>query len=692
MLRIFESGPGLSRRELMRVGGLSALGLSLPTLLRARSATPSPAEALSATFGRAKSCIFLWLQGGPPQHETFDPKPDAPAEIRGEFKPIRTNVPGIDFCELLPRTARIADKLAVVRSIATGNDLHDASGYWILTGAKYVGSESRRISPTDWPYLGSVVKRLKPSEKLPAFTTVWLPDVMRLNDNVTPAGQTAGFLGKAWDPERIVCEPADPNFRIEGLSLPDDVPPLRLDARRRLLEQVEGHFRTLERNPASVLYDAQAGQAVELLASGKARAAFDLGKEPRALLERYGAGTWGRSLVLARRLVEAGVRLVHVNWPREKGDNAVDNPLWDTHAQNADRLQDVLCPQFDVGFTALIQDLEDRGLLDQTLVVAIGEFGRTPKINAVGGRDHWGHVFSFAMAGAGIRAGQAHGSSDAQGAYPKTNKVEPQDFTATIFHLLGISHHDFFPDAFGRPIRVTSGEPIGAILGLEPATRERRDPTGDLAFVPAYDPALLLNTSFADGTPLQPIVPGRRTKGWQASPIAADGGFGVRLVGDGQRHVRIGFDGPGGAAAAAGTKAILAQEVRGPRAGRYTLTIDARSCGDEAAWAALRDRCAFRGVIFGYDELSKDPRKVREFGSVELEPFSDGARPTQFRVSATLKSQDDGAMQLSRGVGVAITAEIRAGGPFAAPGDAWLRIDRVTLAFDARPRNDEVTV
>ena len=151
-----------------------------------------------------RNCIFLWLQGGPPQHETFDPKPDAPAEIRGEFRPIRTNVPGIDFCELLPRTARIADRLAIVRSISTRSDLHDASGYWILTGNRYTGSESRRISPTDWPYFGSIVKKLKPSTAMPALSSVWLPDVMRLNDNVTPAGQTAGFLGKRWDPERMV--------------------------------------------------------------------------------------------------------------------------------------------------------------------------------------------------------------------------------------------------------------------------------------------------------------------------------------------------------------------------------------------------------------------------------------------------------------------------------------------------------
>src|SRR5437870_4300311 len=193
---------GISRREWLRVGGLSALGLSLPGLLHAGQQTPAlpaPLRGLQgATFGRAKNVIFLWLQGGPPQHETFDPKPDAPAEIRGLFRPISTNVPGIRFCELLPRTARRADKLAVVRSLSTNDDNHDVSGYWVLTGYPYGPGSARQIKPNDWPYLGSIVKMLKPSERLPALSSVWIPDMMRLNDNVTPAGQTAGFLGKSW--------------------------------------------------------------------------------------------------------------------------------------------------------------------------------------------------------------------------------------------------------------------------------------------------------------------------------------------------------------------------------------------------------------------------------------------------------------------------------------------------------------
>ena len=194
-------------------------------------------------------------------------------------------MPGIDFCELLPRTARIADKLAVVRSICTHSNLHDASGYWVLTGSKYVGVESRKISPTDWPYFGSIVKMLKPSERVPALSSVWIPDVMRLNDNVQPAGQTAGILGKRWDPDRFIGDPSEPGYKVEGLALPDDVPPLRLKSRRGLLGQVDAHFRDLERGGALDLYDRQAQQAYGLLTSGAARSAFDLSREPARILE-----------------------------------------------------------------------------------------------------------------------------------------------------------------------------------------------------------------------------------------------------------------------------------------------------------------------------------------------------------------------------------------------------------------------
>jgi hypothetical protein len=680
MFRILEPGDegirGFGRRELLRVGGLSALGLSLPNLLGAGRVSASSPPPLSSTFGRAKNVIFLWLQGGPPQHETFDPKPDAPAEIRGPFAPIATNVPGIDFCELLPRTARIADKLAVVRSISTDNNLHDASGYWVLTGYKYVGPESRKISPTDWPYLGSIVKMLKPSDRVPALSSVWLPDVMRLNDNVQPAGQTAGFLGKRWDPDRFLGDPADPNYKVEGLVLPDDVPAMRLESRRSLLGQVDAHFRALERNGALDLYDSQAQRAYGLLSSGAARSAFDLKREPARTMEEYGPGSWARCLVLARRLVEAGARLVHVNWPREKGDEAVTNPLWDTHAQNADRLQNVLCPQFDVGFSALVNDLDRRGLLDETLVVAIGEFGRSPRINRDGGREHWGHVFSFAMAGAGIAGAQVYGASDKRGAYPTRGRMEPQDLTATIFHLIGIDPGSTFLDPAGRPLLVTRGTPIAPILGDAPATGERRESGGSLAMVPAYNQDLLLDADFTRLAAILPVQPGRRLQGWQGSPT-------VRLE---RGEARIGPSHP--------TPAFLAQTLRNPRAGRFTFSAWIRGGGASADdWDAFLERHRCRLVIFGYTTLGKDPTpgKTIEFASAPFRPTF-GAIGERFSVSARLRSQDDGANELRKGVGVAIVVEPIASASRSTPDEAFLGLSRVTLSFDPRPRNDDVVV
>jgi hypothetical protein len=705
---------GISRRELLRIGGLSALGVSLPTLLAAR-AQASADRAHGATFGRAKNVLFLWLQGGPPQHETFDPKPDAPAEIRGEFKPIATNVPGIHICELLPRTAAIADKLAIVRSLCTHSDLHDASGYWVLTGYKYTGTQSRQISPSDWPYLGSVLKILKPSTRLPAYTSVWLPDVMRLNDNVQPAGQTGGFMGRRWDPERLICDPSDPDFKIEGLTLPPEVPPLRLSGRQSLLAQVEEHFQLVERGPALKDYDRQAQDAFSVLTSGQARQAFDIGREPKKLRERYGRGKWGQCVLLARRLIEAGARLVHVNWPREAGDSAVDNPMWDTHAQNADRLQDVLCPQFDVTFTALIEDLDQRGLLAETLVVAIGEFGRTPKINRKAGRDHWGHVFSFVLAGAGISGAQVYGSSDKIGGYPHTNKVEPQDLTATILHLLGISHEAFFKHPTGRLLKVTEGTPLYPLLGSQPATDQRVPPGGNLALVPPYNSEPLLNVGFEEPVPLIRGGSGKRLKGWQATPLwdpAQGEELGVRLVKGpgalphtGGQHVSIGYglaEGPARGKIPAGARALLAQEVRAPMAGQYTFAVHA--CGGGSSAAYYRDvflkHFTCRLVIFGYRDERKDPAQAREFAAVAFQPpFADarGGQYAKFDLTTVLRSQDNSAFQLSYGIGVAVAVEKTSPGvlDLAAEGDrpqAFVRIDDVELKFVARPRNDDVQV
>ncbi|MFO1019661.1 MAG: DUF1501 domain-containing protein [Planctomycetales bacterium] len=701
---------GISRRELLRIGGLNLGGLSLAGLLGAdklRAASP----VHSPMFGRAKNILFLWLQGGPPQHETFDPKPDAPLEIRGPFKPISTNIPGIQFSELLPRTAAMADKLAIVRSMATDDNNHDISGYWLLTGYKYLGATARAIKPTDWPYFGSIVKMLKPSDTLPPFSSVWLPDIMRLNDNVQPAGQTAGFLGKQWEPERLICDPAAPNFRVESLSLQRDVPAMRFSRRESLLTQVERHFAHIDRSSLIGEYDRLQQEAFGLLTSGKARKAFALDEEPAQLRDRYGRTQWGQSVLLGRRLIEAGVRLVHVNWCREPGDNAIDNPMWDTHSQNEDRVKEVLCPQFDQSFTALLEDMDQRGLLQETLVVAIGEFGRTPKINKVGGRDHWGPVFSFALAGAGIAGGQVYGSSDKNGAYPASQRVEPPDFTATMFHLLGIPHESTFPDREGRPMHVTKGEPLYKLLGSQPATPERTMPGGDVAHAAVYDPAMLIDGSFESTAPLLPALELAPYRCWQVlAGSDANSPPALRVLKEndprhsrtGQNHIRIGWefsDSTTPINLIVPPKTLLTQKLSSPRVGRYRFSAHVTLHGStreylEQYW--LKHFTA-RLVLFGYRDLQKDPRDVREFASTLLTPtvytVDESPRYQRFEATASLRSQEGGANETSNGIGVAVLIEPKTSRPFAVPsGFAWLRIDDVDLDFNPRPRDESVMI
>ncbi len=414
------------------------------------------------------------------------------------------------------------------------------------------------------------------------------------------------------------------------------------------MEQVERHFESVERGPIVRDFDRQTQEAFGLLTSGRARQAFDLSREPEALRERYGRHKWGQSVLLARRLVEAGARLVHVNWPREGGDEAVSNPLWDTHAQNADRLQDVLCPQFDVTFTALIEDLEQRGLLSETLVVAIGEFGRTPKINAQGGRDHWGHVFSLVLAGAGISGARVYGSSDKHGAYPRDGRLEPQDLTATILHLLGVGHGATFPDPTGRPQHATLGEPLYPLLGDRPATLERTLPQGSTAFVPPFTKDLLLNRGFEDPHPLRALGSGKRLKGWLAAPLSSVPAteappvvdFGVALVSgaaesgpprNGKKYavLGIGVAGPSPAGTiAAGSRALLTQEVRNPRAGTYTIAVHVACGGAPTGIELLRQNFRCRMVLFGYQNLAKDPLAgMREYASLPIEPAADKGQP-----------------------------------------------------------------
>ena len=457
---------GRSRREWLRIGGLSCLGLSLPTLLRSHARAAGPNKVLGGHFGRAKSCILLFLTGGPPQHETFDPKPEASSEIRGPLKDIPTNVPGLHFGELLPQTARLADQLTIIRSMTTDNNSHSTSGYWMLTGYPHDSkAESLPPAPGDWPSLAAVVGALKPSQRSP-FSSVVLPEPIMNNPAILWPGQTGGFMGHTWNPFVFKCDPAADKFAIDGMSLPDGVNDLRLSERIGLLQQFDQHFLNVARGDSVATLDRIHQRAFDVVRSGSTRAAFELERESAATRDRYGRHKWGQSVLLARRLIEAGVRLVQVNWPRTPGDTDAGNPLWDTHSQHFARLQDELCPRFDSTFAALLGDLKARGLLDETLVVVMGEFGRTPKINPAGGRDHWGHCFSIALAGAGVGGGQIIGASDRIGGYPTERPLRPYDLAATIFHLLGIDPTSEFLDPLQRPRAVTiTGTPIRELVG-----------------------------------------------------------------------------------------------------------------------------------------------------------------------------------------------------------------------------------
>ena len=444
---------GLLRRTALRVGGLAALGLSLPELLAGR------AQAKSSP-GRAKNCIVLFLMGGPPQHSTWDPKPAMPPEIRGEFGPIATNVPGIRFGSVLPRLARHADKLCVLRAMSTDDNAHSSSGYYMLTGVPHAPMNAENVNPgppNDWPTLGGIVRRLR-GDRGGLPSAVRLPMHIFNTDSSVWPGQDAGFLGRTADPWLFRCEPAAPSFGIPEFTLSANVPVERLDDRRGLLQR-------LDREIASsnlAAYGPLQTQAFDLLSSPKARAAFDLGRELPAVRDRYGRHHFGQSCLLARRLVEAGVGLVQVNWFRGP-DEPSDAPCWDSHANEAQRLKTVLAPTADQAFSALLEDLDQLGLLQETLVVCMSEFGRTPKINARAGRDHWGHVFSVALAGGGIRGGQVYGASDKQGARPSEGRVAPQDLTATILHCLGDESHTEIRDTLGRPIAISKGEVIRGI-------------------------------------------------------------------------------------------------------------------------------------------------------------------------------------------------------------------------------------
>jgi uncharacterized protein (DUF1501 family) len=446
----------LSRRDLLRAGALCGLGLALPDLLRLQQAAAGTRPAPTAD-----ACILVFLWGAPSQYETFDPKPDAPDGIRGEFGVIQTHTPGVHFGEHIPRIAQRSRRFSVVRTCAQTSTHHQSAAYEALTG--YPPSRDAvnlTVTPSDHPNLGSIVARMAPGRSdLPAF--VQLPQLATDVGNLTP-GQFAGFLGRQYDPLAVVRDPSAPDFDVADLSLAADIPPARLDDRQALLRVVDRQARTLGQSATARALDVYQQRAARLLTSRAVREAFDLDREPVALRDRYGRDALGQSCLLSRRLVEAGVKLITVC---SGFGGKTPQDAWDTHEDNFRKLRDRLLPPLDTALSALLDDLHQRGLARRTLLLVMGEFGRTPRINARAGRDHWERSYSILLAGGGVRPGQVYGRSDRIGAYPAQGRVfTPADICATVYHCLGIDPHAEIADQAGRPLRLTQGEPMRELL------------------------------------------------------------------------------------------------------------------------------------------------------------------------------------------------------------------------------------
>ena len=456
---------GVTRRATLQAGGAGLLGLSLPKLLAAEQAG-QPFRS-----GRAKSVIFLFLFGGPSQLETWDMKPDAPAKLRGPFNPIASRTPDLRLCEHMPQSALISDKFTVIRSMTHSHNDHNACHY-IQTGHKWTRAAENgsdvNARETDWPSIGSVVEYLslaEPGARQRAFPDyVYLPN--RLGHLQLPkydrTGQYAGWLGSAYNGLATDIRPKDPkdnlflhdcteqelDFRIKGLASTSELSLDRMDRRRSLLEQFDGARESLDRYNS---YDEIRGQALNLVTSDSIRTALDIRQETPAMRDRYGRHLFGQSVLMARRIVEAGARFVTVGWDSTSGLDG-----WDSHNESK-YLEKSLIPGFDQGFAALLTDLEDRGLLDETLVVALGEMGRTPAATPTWGRGHWSYCFPALLAGAGIRGGTTYGRSDRDAAWPTERPVSPEDLGATIYQALGVDLNLALPDLQGRPNHIIDG-------------------------------------------------------------------------------------------------------------------------------------------------------------------------------------------------------------------------------------------
>jgi hypothetical protein len=466
---------GLSRRDLLRVGGTGLMGLGLNSLLASEATAAQFATGKPFPTGRAKSVLFLYLFGGPSQLETFDMKPQAPSKIRGPFQAISSRTPGLQICEHLSRTANHSDKFCVVRTMTHPHNDHNACHY-IQTGHKWTRSAANgsdvNAKDTDWPAIGSVVEYVsqhssdRHTRTFPDY--VYLPNRLGHLQGYDRTGQYAGWLGPAYNalatdirrrnkkdnPFFRTCTEQELDFQIKGLVSETEMPLDRLSRRSSLLSQFDDARRSLDQSKAYADYGEIRQRALSLVTSEKIRSALDIRRESDALRDQYGRHLFGQSVLMGRRMIEAGCRFVTVIW------DAPDGYSWDSH-RNSNSLRDHLLPKFDQSFSALLADMQDRRLLDDTLVVVVGEMGRTPQPNATWGRGHWSFCFPALLAGAGIQGGTTYGKSDKNAAYPAEHPVSPEDLAATIYHALGIDPRMQILDQQDRPVSVLEGgEPL----------------------------------------------------------------------------------------------------------------------------------------------------------------------------------------------------------------------------------------
>jgi hypothetical protein len=450
----------IRRRTAIRIGGQGLLGLTLPRILAAAE------QAREQPKARAKSVVFLYQFGGPSHVDTFDMKPEAPDGIRSRYDQIATSAPGIQICDRLPQTAKVMDKVTLVRTVYHNMKNHNSASYYALTGHAPPLDDIRLRDTFDlFPAYGSVVDRLAPAASgMPTF--VAYPYVIR-DGEITP-GQHASFLGKKHDPLLILEDPNDSEFKLPELSLPQNLSVDRLNSRREIQKLINNQVAKNEVAAAAPGLDAYYDKALSMLHSPAVRNAFDISKEPESVRLKYGRTTYGQSCLLARRLVEAGVKFVNVYFASSIGGQSTTSGGWDTHGFNDTRMYPILdawhLPLTEHTLPVFLNDLEERGLLETTLVVWMGEFGRTPKINANISRDHWPSCFTALLAGGGVKRGYVHGRSDRNGAYPDRDPVPIEDLAATMFHLLGIDPATEVYDKLNRPLPIAAGTPVAGVM------------------------------------------------------------------------------------------------------------------------------------------------------------------------------------------------------------------------------------